>query len=180
MPGRLSRIRISKRSFASAGNIRRKSRSVSNGIKTENTRLSFIPFREESFDTEKKIARKVGTAAKGVSAWVPWENQRLVGSPEPPPPFHAVRAYPNIDPHGGKTPEHDPHGPVAVQREPGAERIIFMENYGNSTTWERKADAVAAMKKADLDDCEVVAVVDLQFARLTQAKWREIWEKPLK
>lgn len=61
-----------------------------------------------------------------------WRNTRLVGTPEPPPPFRAVRVYPRIKSHDVKTPEHEPYGPVAVKREPGANRIIFLENYGYS------------------------------------------------
>ena len=74
-----------------------------------------------------------GRAAGAASEdFVPWQNTRLIGTPEPPPPFRAVRAYPRIKSHDGKTPEHEPYGPVAVKREPGASRIIFLENYGYS------------------------------------------------
>ncbi|MDB6039193.1 MAG: putative heme-binding protein [Verrucomicrobiales bacterium] len=60
----------------------------------------------------------------------PWRSNHLVGSPEPPSPFRTVRIYPNVKSHEGKSANHDPFGPVAAQREPGANRIIFMENYG--------------------------------------------------
>src|SRR5688572_24684872 len=49
-----------------------------------------------------------------------WTNTRLVGTPEPPPPFVAVPAYPNLK----------PKQPIAVMREPGANRIVYLENYG--------------------------------------------------
>ena len=62
--------------------------------------------------------------------FTPWTNTRLLGTPEPPPPFRLARAYPGITPHTGKTAKHEPHGPVAVQREPGADRILFLDNYG--------------------------------------------------
>ena len=51
---------------------------------------------------------------------VPWSNTRLVGTPEPPPPFRAVPVYPQLK----------PTHPVAATREPGAERILYLENYG--------------------------------------------------
>lgn len=54
------------------------------------------------------------------AARVPWNNTRLVGTPEPPPPFRAVRAYPMLK----------PKKPVAATREPGANRIVYFENHG--------------------------------------------------
>ncbi len=51
---------------------------------------------------------------------VPWTNTRLVGSPETPPPYVAVPAYPQLK----------PTKPIAVMREPGANRIVYLDNYG--------------------------------------------------
>ena len=74
-----------------------------------------------------------GHALAAVSEdFAPWRNTRLIGSPDPPSPFRAVRAYPKIKSHDGKTSEHEPYGPVAVKREPGTGRIVFLENYGYS------------------------------------------------
>src|SRR4051812_37072347 len=39
-----------------------------------------------------------GAAARtGTPARVPWTTSRLVGSPEPPPPYRVARAYPKIN-----------------------------------------------------------------------------------
>ena len=59
-------------------------------------------------------------AADAVPPRVPWNNTRLFGTPEPPPPFRALPAYPQLKP------KH----PVAATREPGANRIVYLENYG--------------------------------------------------
>lgn len=61
-----------------------------------------------------------GLCTSAVPTFVPWHNTRLRGNPEPLPPFRAVRAYPNLK----------PQGPIAVKREPGANRILFLENRG--------------------------------------------------
>jgi glucose/arabinose dehydrogenase len=52
--------------------------------------------------------------------YIPWTNHPFAGAPEAPPPFIAVRAYPNLKP------KH----PIAVMREPGANRVLYLENYG--------------------------------------------------
>jgi len=59
-------------------------------------------------------------AADLPNSHVPWINTRLVGTPEPPPPFVAVSAYPQLK----------PKKPVAIMREPGANRVVYLENYG--------------------------------------------------
>ncbi len=55
-----------------------------------------------------------------VSAHVSWTNNSFATTPEPPPPFVAVPAYPQLK----------PNKPIAVMREPGAGRIVYLENYG--------------------------------------------------
>lgn len=59
-------------------------------------------------------------AADSTPARTGWTNTRLIGTPEPPPPFIAVPAYPNLN----------PKNPIAVMREPGANRVLYLENYG--------------------------------------------------
>ncbi len=49
-----------------------------------------------------------------------WTNNHFIGTPEAPPPFVAVPAYPLLK----------PIKPVAVMREPGAQRVCYLENYG--------------------------------------------------
>lgn len=61
-----------------------------------------------------------GHAAEALQQFAPWTNTAFAGTPENPPPFVAVRAYPNLK----------LKGPIAVMREPGANRIVYLENYG--------------------------------------------------
>ncbi|RYD32845.1 MAG: hypothetical protein EOP86_14740, partial [Verrucomicrobiaceae bacterium] len=48
----------------------------------------------------------------------PWINTRLKGSPEPPPEMVAVRAFPKLE----------VKRPVAVEWEPGTDRLMFVQN----------------------------------------------------
>ncbi|MCZ6675530.1 MAG: PQQ-dependent sugar dehydrogenase, partial [Verrucomicrobia bacterium] len=59
-----------------------------------------------------------GQAAKD-SERLAWDNSHLQGSPEPPPPFVAVRAFPEL---AFKS-------PAAIELEPGRGRILFLETY---------------------------------------------------
>jgi len=62
----------------------------------------------------------IANAADAVAPRVPWNNTRLVGTPEPLPPFRAEAAYPKLK----------PVHPIAVMREPGANRVVYLQNYG--------------------------------------------------
>ncbi len=53
----------------------------------------------------------------GIEKRIPWTTSRVVGSPDPPAPYRAVRAYPNL-----KT-----ENPVAITTEPGSARLILVE-----------------------------------------------------
>src|SRR5271169_1763091 len=50
----------------------------------------------------------------------PWTTSRVVGSPDPPPPFKVVRAFPNLKF------EH----PLLIARCPGMERLFVGEQAG--------------------------------------------------
>jgi uncharacterized repeat protein (TIGR03806 family) len=47
----------------------------------------------------------------------PWVNTRLVGSPEPPAPYAAVRAFPNLE----------TKRPVAIELEPGTGQLLLLQ-----------------------------------------------------
>jgi putative heme-binding domain-containing protein len=68
-------------------------------------------------------------------ARTPWTTSRLVGSPDPPPPFKVVRAFPNLKF------EH----PLLMARTPGIDRLFVGEQAGVLYSFLDKADA-----KADL------------------------------
>src|SRR6202035_4553038 len=54
------------------------------------------------------------------SARAPWTTSRVVGSPDPPPPFKVVRAFPNLKF------EH----PLLLARSPGSDRLFAGEQAG--------------------------------------------------
>ena len=54
------------------------------------------------------------------SARAPWTTSRVVGSPDPPPPFKVVRAFPNLKF------EH----PLLLARSPGSDRLFVGEQAG--------------------------------------------------
>lgn len=65
----------------------------------------------------------------------PWTTSRVIGSPDPPPPFKVVRAFPNLKF------EH----PVLLARCPGSNRLFLGEQAGVLYSFVNKPDA-----KADL------------------------------
>src|SRR5260370_776237 len=68
-------------------------------------------------------------------ARTPWTTSRVVGSPDPPPPFKVVRAFPNVKF------EH----PLLIARPPGSDRLFVGEQAGVLHSFVDKSDA-----KADL------------------------------
>jgi putative heme-binding domain-containing protein len=66
---------------------------------------------------------------------VPWVGSRIVGSPDPPPPFKVVRAFPNLKF------QH----PLLMARCPGSDRLFVGEQSGVLYSFPAKPDA-----KADL------------------------------
>src|SRR5947209_7601952 len=70
-------------------------------------------------------------AAKPVR--IPWTTSRVVGSPEPPPPFKVVRAFPNLKF------EH----PLLIARPPGSDRLFVGEQAGVLYSFADRPDARA-------------------------------------
>src|SRR5438445_224399 len=66
---------------------------------------------------------------------IPWTTSRVVGSPDPPPPFKVVRAFPKLKF------EH----PLLLARAPGSDRLFVGEQAGVLYSFADKPDA-----KADL------------------------------
>src|SRR5260370_29941836 len=66
-------------------------------------------------------------------ARTPWTSSRLVGSPDPPPPFKVVRAFPNLKF------EH----PLLIARPPGSDRLFVGEQAGVLYSFPDRPDARA-------------------------------------
>ncbi|MEO2032287.1 MAG: PQQ-dependent sugar dehydrogenase [Planctomycetaceae bacterium] len=56
----------------------------------------------------------------GLTARLPWTTSRVVGTPEPPPPYSVQRAFPNLK----------FENPVCIAQEPGTDRFMVGENSG--------------------------------------------------
>src|SRR4051812_33929229 len=69
------------------------------------------------------------------SARTPWAASRVVGSPDPPPPFKVVRAFPNLKF------EH----PLLLARCPGTDRLFVGEQAGVLYSFVDKPDAKAEL-----------------------------------
>jgi putative heme-binding domain-containing protein len=74
-------------------------------------------------------------AGPAKSARTPWTTSRVVGSPDPPPPFKVVRAFPNLK----------FRHPLLLARCPGSDRLFVGEQEGVLYSFPDKPDA-----KADL------------------------------
>src|SRR5204862_3732906 len=66
-------------------------------------------------------------------ARTPWTSSRVVGSPEPPPPFKVVRAFPRLKF------EH----PLLLARCPGSDRLFVGEQAGVLYSFVNRPDATA-------------------------------------
>ena len=72
-------------------------------------------------------------AGPAKSVRVPWTTSRVVGSPDPPPPFKVVRAFPNLKF------EH----PLLLARCPGSDRLFVGEQAGVLYSFRDRPDARA-------------------------------------
>jgi putative heme-binding domain-containing protein len=65
----------------------------------------------------------------------PWTTSRVKGSPDPPPPFQVVRAFPNVKF------EH----PLLLARAPGSDRLFVGEQHGVLYSFVNRPDAKAEL-----------------------------------
>jgi putative heme-binding domain-containing protein len=61
----------------------------------------------------------------------PWTTSRVVGSPDPPPPFKVVQAFPKVK----------FHHPLLMARVPGSDRLVVGEQAGVLHSFPNRADA---------------------------------------
>ena len=61
----------------------------------------------------------------GLTKRVPWTTSRIVGSPDPPPPYRLKRVFPRLK----------FQGPVCIAEEPGTRRLLVGENAGKIYTF---------------------------------------------
>ena len=79
------------------------------------------------------IAAIAAEPAPAARARVPWTTSRVIGSPDPPPPFKVVRAFPNL--------KFDK--PLLLARLSSSERLFIGEQGGKIYSFANRADAQA-------------------------------------
>lgn len=87
--------------------------------------LGFAVWSGSAADDPKPDTGKAAAVRK------PWTTSKVVGSPDPPPPFKAVRAFPNVK----------FHHPLLIARCPGSDRLFFGEQEGMLYSVVNKPDA---------------------------------------
>src|SRR4051812_2046638 len=74
--------------------------------------------RYEDYSRLKFLGPSPGTAKVGIDERPLWTNSHVVGSPDPPLPYHAVRVFSNLN----------VHLPIALLNEPGSDRMLLLEH----------------------------------------------------
>jgi uncharacterized repeat protein (TIGR03806 family) len=102
------------------------------------------------------LAAPAGETAKpfGIERRVPLTTSKVVGSPDPPPPYRVKRVYPNLK----------MNFPIAVRRQPGGDRLLFITEAGpyGATVLRRMRDAPDVTEAETLLDMDGVAY-DIAF-----------------
>jgi putative heme-binding domain-containing protein len=79
-------------------------------------------------------------APYGIAQRVPWTTSRILGSPEPPPPYRTERAYPKLT----------FHNPLDIAFAPGLNRVFVAEQGGNIYSFPNDDGCAKADLFADL------------------------------
>ncbi|MSR57959.1 MAG: c-type cytochrome [Planctomycetaceae bacterium] len=116
--------------------------------------------------TERAVAPKdVGVRPYGLSARVPWTTSRFRGTPEPPAPFRAERAFPNLS----------FKNPTVLTNAPGTDRLFVAEQTGKvysipndpacpaADLFLDPADLVAKLREREKQDVDLEAIYGLTF-----------------
>jgi len=94
-----------------------------------------LPFHPAADADEKAPVRK----ASGLEKREPWTTSKVVGSPEPPPPYELIRTYPKV--------RFD--DPIEITAVPGKKAWLVAERKGNVFAFD--ADPATAEKKLVLE-----------------------------
>ena len=92
---------------------------------------------------------------------IPWTESKLVGSPDPPLPYRAVRAYEKLP----------LFAPVYLRPEPGTDRIFFLDHKGD---WKEPGGLRYFTDKAEADSSKPLIALDrLVYGFCFHPKYRE-------
>ena len=111
----------------------------------------------EDYATLKFVGENKETNAKpfGIDKRVPLTTSRVIGSPEPPPPYQVVRAYPKMK----------PDFPIFVIHQPGSDRLLLTtesKGYG-PTKLQRMQDDPGATELETLYSWEDGVAYSIEF-----------------
>src|SRR5262245_6944790 len=87
---------------------------------------------------------------------VPLTNSKVVGSPDPPPPYRPKRVYPNVK----------PDFPIAIVRQPGSDRLLYVAqkwSYGPAALYRMKDDPDARDAELLLEFAGGAVAYDVKF-----------------
>ena len=92
---------------------------------------------------------------------IPWTESKLVGAPDPPLPYRAVRAYEKLP----------LFAPVYLRPEPGTDRIFFLDHKGD---WKEPGGLRYFTDKAEADSSKPLIALDrLVYGFCFHPKYRE-------
>ena len=81
----------------------------------------------------------------GLTERVPWTTSRVVGTPDPPPPFRGQRAYPNLK----------FEGPSYIVEEPGTDRLMVAQYDGKIYAFPKHRADVGMAARNDVLNVQV-------------------------
>jgi len=85
--------------------------------------------------------------AFGLEKRLPWNDSRVVGSPDPLPPYKVVRAYPNLN----------IKQPLTLGPEPGTDRLFILQHL---SYWAGPGRLLAASDRQDVAETETLLDID--------------------
>src|SRR5262245_14861268 len=75
-----------------------------------------LAWQGTTLDPPAVAAARADEKPFGLSKRIPWTTSRVVGTPEPPPPYRVRRAFPNLK----------VVYPITIAHEPGTENLLLV------------------------------------------------------
>ena len=85
----------------------------------------------------------------GLAKRLPWNDSKVVGSPDPLPPYKVVRAYPHLN----------IKQPLTLSPEPGTDRLFILQHLNY---WAGPGRLLAAADRQDVAETETLLDIDSQ------------------
>src|SRR4051794_9357727 len=92
--------------------------------------------------------RAPGAKPYGIDRRTPWTTSRVIGSPDPPPPYQVKRAFPRLK----------FEQPLYLVPEPGSDRLFLVERLGKVRVFQDSPQADKAELLLELKDRETYSL----------------------